>query len=86
MELSVTGKINHCRHMILAIAGAGSDESTEINIIYLLNLLRKLSSGRIKTICNKLIRSRITYSNEDIWLFTICWQLALDKDEILAII
>lgn len=86
MELSVTGKINHCRHMILAIAGDGSEKPSEINVIYLLKLLRKLSKGRIKTLCNKLIKSKATYSNEETWLFTVCWQLSLDKDEIMSII
>ena len=74
MELSVTGKINHCRHMILAIAGAGSEEPSEINVIYLLKMLRKLSKGQIKTLCNKLIKSKATYSNND----NTCYNRTLD--------
>jgi hypothetical protein len=67
--------------MILAIAGTSLDKGTNIPITNLLKILRKYSTGQIKAISEKLIKDKSTYANQESWLFAICWQLSLDKDE-----
>jgi hypothetical protein len=85
MKLNVNDRINQCRHMILAIAGKSHEKGTDIQIVNLLKVLRRTSTGRIKAISEKLIKEELTYSNQEIWLFTIYWQLALDKEEMLTL-
>ena len=84
--MSTEEKINQCRHMILSIAGGAYDEGTDVDLSKLLKLLSKISSGEIREICRKLLKDRQSYLNSDIWMFTICWKLSLDKTENLTLI
>jgi hypothetical protein len=86
MNVTSDDRINHYRHIILAIAGATHERGTNLQIDKLLKILRKNSTGQIKLISNKLLKEQRTYSNQEIWLFTILWQLSLDKEEMLTII
>ena len=85
MKLTVNERINQCRHMILAIAEKSHAQGTNIQINNLLKILRKNSTGRLKSVTNKLIKDKLTYANQEIWLFTIYWQLSLDKEEMLIL-
>ena len=85
-NLTVNDRINQCRHMILAIAGSGVNKGTDVDLTRLLRILKKLTTGKLKNICNKLIIEKHTFLNEKTWLFIICWQLSLDKEETLAIL
>ena len=79
-------KMNQCRHMILAIAGGGCSEKSNIDLTYLLKVLAKNSAVEIRNICKKLLKDKPTYINPDIWCFTICWKLSLDKVENLSLL
>ena len=79
--MSVEMKMNQCRHMILAIAGSACKEEKTIDITILLKLLAKISTGDIRDICRKLLKDKPSYMNKDIWMFTVCWRLSLDKTE-----
>ena len=79
-------KMNQCRHMILAIAGGGSTEKTNVDLTYLLRILAKNSTVEIRNICKKLLKDKTTYLNQEIWFFTICWKLSLDKAENLTLV
>ena len=84
--MSIELKMNQCRHMILAIAGSACYEKTNIDVGKLLKLLAKISTGSIRKICQKLLKDKQTYINQDIWMFAICWKLSLDKTENLTLI
>ena len=79
-------KMNQCRHMILTIAGGGCEEKTNVNLSHLLKMLSKNSTIEIRGICRKLLKDKLLYINQDIWMFKICWKLSLDKSENLSIL
>jgi hypothetical protein len=78
-------KMNQCRHMILAIAGGGCTEKTNVDLTHLLKVLAKNSTFEIRNICRKLLKDKSMYLNQDIWCFAICWKLSLDKSENLTL-
>ena len=84
--MSSERKLNQCRHMILAIAGGGCSEKTNVDLSHLLRILAKNSSIEIRDICRKLLKDKSTYTNQDIWCFKICWKLSLDKVENLSLL
>ena len=84
--MSSERKLNQCRHMILAIAGGGCSEKTNVDLSHLLRILAKNSSIEIRDICRKLLKDKSTYANQDIWCFKICWKLSLDKVENLSLL
>ena len=78
-------KMNQCRHMLLAIAGSAYDNKTNLDLSKLLKLLAKISSGEIKAICRKLLKDQHSFLNQEMWMFSICWKLSLDKEENLTL-
>jgi hypothetical protein len=79
-------KMNQCRHMILAIAGGGCEEKTNIDLTHLLKMLARNSTSEIRDICKKLLKDKHSYLNQDTWMFKICWKLSLDKTENLTLL